>query len=250
MASGVAPLEMTKWFDTNYHYLVPELGPDTEFRLAGDKPLSEYREARALVGIETRPVLLGPLSFLLLAKPAEPGFRPLDLLDPLLDVYAELLGKLAEAGAGWVQLDEPVLAADRTEGELDALGRACQRLGSLPTSLPPEVAGRLAFARQKVDEVVAIGRALTDSDAFPAQPVPVANAEVRARLAALGAGPARTPYAVRAAVQAPGLPLLPTTTIGSFPQTAEIRAARASRSRTGTVGSHNRVPPASRPPQT
>lgn len=64
------PLEMTKWFDTNYHFLVPEVGPGTRLRLAGSKPLAEYAEARSL-GIETRPVLLGPLSFLLLAKPAE-----------------------------------------------------------------------------------------------------------------------------------------------------------------------------------
>jgi 5-methyltetrahydropteroyltriglutamate--homocysteine methyltransferase len=86
---GIAPLEMTKWFDTNYHYLVPELGPDTVFQLAGDKPVQEYREAR-LLGIETRPVLPGPLSLLLLSKPAEPGFSPLSLLDPLLESYAEL----------------------------------------------------------------------------------------------------------------------------------------------------------------
>ena len=119
-SDGIAPLEMTKWFDTNYHYLVPELGPDTAFRLAGDKPLREYQEARSL-GIETRPVLLGPLSLLLLSKPAEPGFSPLELLDLLLDAYAELLGALSEAGAGWVQLDEPVLAADRTSQELEAL---------------------------------------------------------------------------------------------------------------------------------
>jgi 5-methyltetrahydropteroyltriglutamate--homocysteine methyltransferase len=127
---GVAPLELTKWFDTNYHYLVPELGPGTDLRLAGDKPVTEYTEARSL-GIETRPVLLGPVSFLLLSKPAEPGFDPLVLLDRLLDVYAQVLGDLHGAGAGWVQLDEPVLAADRTTGELEALRRAYHRLGSL-----------------------------------------------------------------------------------------------------------------------
>ena len=127
---GIAPLELTKWFDTNYHYLVPELGPDTAFRLAGDKPLREYQEARSL-GIATRPVLLGPLSLLLLSKPAEPGFSSLELLDPLLDAYAELLGALHQAGAGWVQLDEPVLAADRTSQELAALERAYRQLGSL-----------------------------------------------------------------------------------------------------------------------
>ena len=332
-ADGVAPLELTKWFDTNSHYLVPELGPGTDLRLAGDKPVSEYLEARSL-GIETRPVLLGPLSFLLLSKAAEPRFSPLILLDLLLDVYAQLLRALDAAGAGWVQLDEPALAADRTGDELEALRHAYHRLGSLDsrpsllvstyfgeigdalpvlaaspveaigldfvtgpgnrealaaiggiggktlvagvvdgrnvwradlpatlslcasllgladelevgtscsllhvpldlraeTSLVPELAGRLAFARQKVDEVVAIGRALTENDAVPAPPAtaaPAVNAGVRARLDALEGDPVRTPYTIRQAAQADGLPLLPTTTIGSFPQTAEIRAARA-----------------------
>jgi len=68
-AEGVAPLEMTKWFDTNYHYLVPELGPCTDLRLASVKPVREYLQARSQ-GIETRPVVLGPVSFLLLSKPA------------------------------------------------------------------------------------------------------------------------------------------------------------------------------------
>ncbi|MGH3264320.1 MAG: 5-methyltetrahydropteroyltriglutamate--homocysteine S-methyltransferase, partial [Trebonia sp.] len=129
-ADGVVPLELTKWFDTNYHYLVPELGPRTDLRLAGDKPLREYLEARSC-GIQTRPVLLGPLSFLVLSKPAEQGFAPLSLLDPLLDAYERLLERLRAAGAEWVQLDEPVLAADRTADELAALRRAYRRLGSL-----------------------------------------------------------------------------------------------------------------------
>src|ERR1700761_7043236 len=128
-AEGVAPLELTRWFDTNYHYLVPELGPRTQLRLAGYKPALEYQQARSY-DIETRPVLLGPLSFLLLSRPAEPGFQPLSLLDPLLDAYEELLRRLRAAGAQWVQLDEPVLAADRTGAELDALRHAYQRLGS------------------------------------------------------------------------------------------------------------------------
>ncbi|WP_019631992.1 5-methyltetrahydropteroyltriglutamate--homocysteine S-methyltransferase [Actinomadura atramentaria] len=135
-AAGVPALEMTKWFDTNYHYLVPELGPDTRFRLAdpaGFKPLAEYREAKAL-GVETRPVLVGPLTYLLLAKPAPDApadFRPLDLLDALVEVYAEILERLAGAGVQWVQLDEPALAADRTDAELAALRRVYDRLGEL-----------------------------------------------------------------------------------------------------------------------
>ncbi|TCP53650.1 methionine synthase (B12-independent) [Tamaricihabitans halophyticus] len=132
--SGTAqPLEMTKWFDTNYHYLVPELGPGTEFRLVGDKPVAEFREAEAL-GVRTRPVLVGPVSFLLLAKPDEfapADFRTLDLLDGLVERYAELLAQLAEAGAEWVQLDEPAFVGDRTEAELGALRRAYDQLAEL-----------------------------------------------------------------------------------------------------------------------
>ena len=117
----VTAMEMTKWFDTNYHFIVPELGPQTRFRLASQKPLGEYREARA-AGIETVPVLLGPLSFLLLSKsPEDPGFDRLSLLPALGEVYADLLRQLAAAGARWVQLDEPVLVQDRDPRELGAL---------------------------------------------------------------------------------------------------------------------------------
>jgi 5-methyltetrahydropteroyltriglutamate--homocysteine methyltransferase len=128
-AAGLASLKLAKWFDTDHQYLVPELGPDTDLRLVGVRPVLEYLQARSY-GIETRPVLLGPLSFLLLSEPAEPGFQPLTLLGPLLDAYAQLLEKLHAAGAQWVQLDEPVLAADRTAAELEALRQAYQRLGS------------------------------------------------------------------------------------------------------------------------
>ncbi|MFG3053079.1 5-methyltetrahydropteroyltriglutamate--homocysteine S-methyltransferase [Kitasatospora sp. NPDC048239] len=140
MARGtqeVAPLEMTKWFDTNYHYLVPELGPDTVFAANPAKPVGELREALGL-GHTARPVLVGPLTYLLLAKPA-PGvaadFQPVTLLDRLLPVYAELLGELHAAGAEWVQLDEPALAQDRTPAELNAAARAYRELGAL-TSRP------------------------------------------------------------------------------------------------------------------
>jgi 5-methyltetrahydropteroyltriglutamate--homocysteine methyltransferase len=143
--SDVTAMEMTKWFDTNYHYLVPELGPEVEFRLAArPKPLAELAEAREL-GIATRPVLLGPVTFLLLGKPSAGGpgasspgsrskptaatFDRLSLLDPLLEVYAELLDELEAAGAEWVQLDEPAFVQDRSRAELDALARAYDRLG-------------------------------------------------------------------------------------------------------------------------
>ncbi|MFI6588070.1 5-methyltetrahydropteroyltriglutamate--homocysteine S-methyltransferase [Embleya sp. NPDC050493] len=136
MARGtrdVAPLELTKWFDTNYHYLVPELGPDTAFSANSVKQVAEFAEATAL-GLTARPVLVGPLTFLLSAKPA-PGvaadFRPLTLLDRLLPVYAEVLADLRAAGAEWVQLDEPALVQDRSFAELNATARAYRDLGGL-----------------------------------------------------------------------------------------------------------------------
>ncbi|WP_328634988.1 5-methyltetrahydropteroyltriglutamate--homocysteine S-methyltransferase [Streptomyces sp. NBC_00356] len=136
MARGtqdVAPLEMTKWFDTNYHYLVPELGPDTEFTADSSKQVAELREALAL-GLDGRPVLVGPVTYLLLSKPA-PGvaddFDPLTLLDRLLPVYAEVLTDLRASGAAWVQLDEPALVQDRTPAELNAAARAYRDLGAL-----------------------------------------------------------------------------------------------------------------------
>ncbi|MEU5162496.1 5-methyltetrahydropteroyltriglutamate--homocysteine S-methyltransferase [Streptomyces sp. NPDC020875] len=136
MARGtqdVAPLEMTKWFDTNYHYLVPELGPDTVFTADFGRQVAELTEALAL-GLTARPVLVGPVTYLLLAKPA-PGvagnFDPLTLLDRLLPVYAEVLADLRAAGADWVQLDEPALVQDRTPAELDAVARAYRDLGAL-----------------------------------------------------------------------------------------------------------------------
>ncbi|MDG4861071.1 5-methyltetrahydropteroyltriglutamate--homocysteine S-methyltransferase, partial [Streptomyces sp. T-3] len=136
MARGnqdVAPLEMTKWFDTNYHYLVPELGPDTVFAADSAKQVAELKEALAL-GHSARPVLVGPVTYLLLAKPAPgvaAGFEPLTLLDRLLPVYAEVLADLRAAGAEWVQLDEPALVQDRTPAELNATARAYRDLGAL-----------------------------------------------------------------------------------------------------------------------
>ncbi|MDA8357814.1 MAG: 5-methyltetrahydropteroyltriglutamate--homocysteine S-methyltransferase [Actinomycetota bacterium] len=125
---AVAPLELTKWFDTNYHQLVPELGPDAAFSPDPSKALGELEEANAL-GVETMPVLLGPLTFVLRSAPAIPGFSPLTVLDWLVGAYLELLGMLAAAGARWVRLDEPALAEDRSRGELEALVRAYRRLG-------------------------------------------------------------------------------------------------------------------------
>ncbi len=112
-------MEMTKWFDTNYHYLVPEFEPGQAFRLASTKPLDEFREAKTL-GLTTKPVLIGPVTFLLLGKARAPGLDRLALLEGLLPVYADVLRQLAAAGATWVQLDEPCLALDRTPAEREA----------------------------------------------------------------------------------------------------------------------------------
>jgi 5-methyltetrahydropteroyltriglutamate--homocysteine methyltransferase len=361
MARGRADataMEMTKWFDTNYHYLVPELGPATRFGLAAaPKPLAELAEAREL-GVATRPVLLGPVTFLLLAKAApgvDPRFDRLSLLDPLLEVYAELLDELEAAGAEWVQLDEPAFVQDRSPAELEALAHACQRLGSggrarpkllvssyfdhlgdamevlvrapvdgigldltrggarnlellaaagglgertlvagvvdgrnvwvndlerslaqlatvlglagevvvasscslqhvpidvaAEAGLDPEVRPWLAFARQKVAEVVTLARGLTEGTGAIAEELAAnrrvlearrrsgrtGDAAVRRRLAAVGEPDLHRagPYEVREKAQRLrlGLPPLPTTTIGSFPQTGEVRKARAAHRR-------------------
>jgi 5-methyltetrahydropteroyltriglutamate--homocysteine methyltransferase len=121
-------LEMTKWFDTNYHYLVPEFDSQTSFRLATNKPIQEFREALTL-GIRTKPVLIGPLTFLRLGK-YRGEISPLTLLDHLLPVYGELLEQLATEGARWVQLDEPIFALDLQEIERAALLETYTRLAS------------------------------------------------------------------------------------------------------------------------
>jgi 5-methyltetrahydropteroyltriglutamate--homocysteine methyltransferase len=120
------PLEMTKWFDTNYHYLVPELRPGQQFCLRADHWLEQLDEGAEL-GIQTRPVVLGPISFLLLSKGLD---RPLDLLDDLVPVYEQLLHELKRAGATEVQLDEPVLVKDRTAHEIDAFVAAVRVLAA------------------------------------------------------------------------------------------------------------------------
>jgi len=307
---------MTKWFDTNYHYIVPEIGPSTPLMLDSTKVLQEFREAREL-GLATRPVLVGPVTFLLLAEAAAggpPGFTPMDRLPAVLVIYAELLAELVAEGVKWVQLDEPAAAADRSDRELAALAEAYSYLGSLgrrpqilvasyfgelgaalpvlagsqidavavdlvrgsteglevlagktivagvvsgrdvwrtdlpaaarilrdlgpdvvvstscsllhvpydvemETSLDPVLRGQLAFAEQKVAEVVALA-----NGGFPTRDaVRAAETVVTSRAGR------RSPYATRAAVQAAhlNLPELPVTTIGSFPQTDQLRSVR------------------------
>ncbi|WP_315093324.1 5-methyltetrahydropteroyltriglutamate--homocysteine S-methyltransferase [uncultured Cellulomonas sp.] len=349
------PLEMTKWFDTNYHYLVPEIGPETVFRYASDRPVREFTEALA-DGVLTRPVIVGPVTYLALAKATEDapeGFAPIDRLPDLLPVYAELLRDLAAAGATWVQLEEPALVSDSvavpaeqllasvieayralaTEltqperpailvaapyGDLgaafpvlaatdvDAIGIDLVR-GHAPTETVPGLSTKtlvagvidghniwradldaklaileqleglgaaavtvgtstslfhvphtltdepnldaglktwLAFADEKVVEVVTLAEGLTEgreaiheqllaaTDAVSSRRTApgVVNPEVRDRVAALGEDAfGRGSFDERKVAQAArlNLPPLPTTSIGSFPQTTEIRTARA-----------------------
>ncbi len=170
-------LEMTKWFDTNYHYLVPELHADQSFRLRGDKPIAEFLEARSL-GLQARPVLLGPVSFLLLSKRVDGGDR-LELLDRLLPVYAELLGQLKAVGADWLQVDEPCLVLDLDADAHAAYRRAYAALAAvdrpqlLLTTYFGELGGNLELATSlpvdglHVDLVRAPGQLDAVLDALP-----------------------------------------------------------------------------------
>lgn len=342
-----APLEMTKWFDSNYHYLVPEIGPETVFSLASDRLVREVAEAVA-AGFVTRPVVVGPVTLLALAKASDDapeGFEPLSRLEDVLPVYVDLLARLRAAGAEWVQLDEPALVseslpattaqlASAAERALAVLGNAEERpsilvaapyaslgatfatvaaapveaiavdlvRGTVPdavpglegktlvggvidghniwrgdlsaafdalevlralgaavsaststsllhvphdvddeTALDERLVSWLAFADQKVQQVVTLARGLSAGRTAIAAELDAATAALQDRLTAPGvrdgevrgralsdADFARAPYQEREEAQtALGLPALPLTTIGSFPQTGDIRRARA-----------------------
>ncbi len=343
----IPAMEMTKWFDTNYHYIVPEFVPGQEFGLGSNKPVDEFREAKSL-GIATRPVLLGPVSFLLLGKMEGGTGEQLNLLERLLPVYEEVLKKLQKAGANWIQIDEPCLVLDLPEDahrafrsayqRLSAVGlplllanyfgglrgnlhtalslpvaalhldfvrqpeeletvleqlppsmalslgvvdgrniwrtnltrafslvrRAVERLGQdrvmiapscsllhvpvdleLESQLDPELKGWLAFAKQKLEEIQALGLRANDhlkdaEDIFERSQAAIKGRSgsprihdpaVQERLRTIDAAMTRrhSPYRERSQRQAAALnlPLFPTTTIGSFPQTKEVRSARS-----------------------
>ena len=119
----VTAMEMTKWFDTNYHYIVPEFVKNQEFKLTYNKAAAEFKEALEL-GIKTKPVLVGPVTYLQLGKEKEAGFNRIELLDSLLPVYTEILKELENLGAEYVQIDEPVLCTDLTQDVKDAYRKA------------------------------------------------------------------------------------------------------------------------------
>lgn len=353
MARGRAPsgepaaaCEMTKYFDTNYHYLVPELYQGQTFCIASERLFDEVAEARA-EGHPVKVALTGPVTWLWLAKAKSDGLERLSLLDELVATYSDILGRLASAGVEWVQLDEPALVQDlpsdwqrafesayatlqsipvkllvasyfgglgdnlglavalpveglhvdvvrapqqlsavldrlpsdkvlsvgaidgrniwradltRLAGELaDAKARLGDRLWLAPscsllhvpvdlnneTGLDPELKSWLAFARQKLGEVVTLAHVLDGTEtATDRQRVDEASQALAARrasrrihkprvaerLAKVSAADTRrgNVYAVRASAQRErlALPLFPTTSIGSFPQTQEIRSAR------------------------
>lgn len=342
-------MEMTKWFDTNYHYIVPEFEKDQKFALSSSKIFDEYAEAKK-AGIETRPVLIGPVTFLHLGKAKYENFDPKTAMESLLPVYVEILKKLAAQGAKSIQIDEPYLAMDLCEGaqksfapiyetlvkaapsleiclatyfaplrdnleiavglpvaalhidlcrapeQLDAvlakfptgkvlslgvvdgrniwknnlsaslalLEKAVAKLGKdrviaasgcsllhtpvdldVEDKLDPQIKNWMAFAKQKLGEIAtlakgaekgrdAIATELAASDAIVQDrktSARIHNAAVGARLAAVTDAMLRrnNGFAMRQKIQHATykLPLFPTTSIGSFPQTAEIRAARA-----------------------
>ncbi|MEA5429338.1 5-methyltetrahydropteroyltriglutamate--homocysteine S-methyltransferase [Arcicella lustrica] len=123
----IKAMEMTKWFDTNYHYIVPEFTKNQHFKRYSDKIIIDFEDAKQ-IGIVTKPVLIGPVSFLLLGKEKEAGFHRIDLLDKLLPIYIDILQELAARGAKWIQLDEPCLTLDLTENEQIAFQQAYQKI--------------------------------------------------------------------------------------------------------------------------
>jgi 5-methyltetrahydropteroyltriglutamate--homocysteine methyltransferase len=152
---NVPAMEMTKWFDTNYHYLVPEFKSNQIFKLHSLKPVEEFAEAKAL-GIHTRPVLLGPVSYLLLGKMTDSQASPLQLLDRLLPVYQEVLFRLAEAGADWIQMDEPVLVLDYDKSVAEAIRQTYRPLAALDERLKIQLTSYFGGMEEYLDLVFSL----------------------------------------------------------------------------------------------
>ncbi|WP_345104483.1 5-methyltetrahydropteroyltriglutamate--homocysteine S-methyltransferase [Mucilaginibacter panaciglaebae] len=116
----ITAMEMTKWLDTNYHYIVPEFRAKQTFSLSSEKVFNEYNMAKQLLGKKAKPVLVGPVSYLLLGKEKEEGFERIDLIKELVPVYIEIINRLKQEGATWIQLDEPCLALDLSKTTKEA----------------------------------------------------------------------------------------------------------------------------------
>jgi 5-methyltetrahydropteroyltriglutamate--homocysteine methyltransferase len=178
---GKPALEMTKWFDTNYHYLVPEFSENTAFTLASERLFGEIDEARQL-GYPVKAVLVGPLSFLWLGKEKTPSLDRLNLLDHLLPVYGQILARLKEQGVAWVQIDEPILGLDLPPEWRRAFESAYSRLAAsgaqllLATYFSPlrenlQIACQLPVAGLHVDAVRAPDELAAVADWLPAHKI-------------------------------------------------------------------------------
>lgn len=131
----ITAMEMTKWLDTNYHYIVPEFTAGQEFRIFNENIFNEYTAAQKILGRKAKPVLIGPVSYLLLGKEKEPGFERIDLIQKLVPVYVEIINRLKQQGAEWIQLDEPCLALDLSPKDRDAFERAYRTIAEKTTDV-------------------------------------------------------------------------------------------------------------------
>lgn len=129
----ITAMEMTKWLDTNYHYIVPEFKADQSFHIADQKIFEEFETAKRLLGKKAKPVLPGPVSYLLLGKEKEEGFERVNLIRKLIPVYVEILNRLSRLGAEWIQLDEPALILDLSHEEKDAFEYAYRSIAEQVT---------------------------------------------------------------------------------------------------------------------
>ena len=148
----VGALEMTKWFDTNYHYLVPELEKDQTFKISSNKPFEEYEEAKSF-GFETKPVLIGPITFLLLSKSVD-GSNTIELLDKVLPVYLEIIKKLNEIGANWIQIDEPIFVKDLDQNIISKIKNTLNEIKSAAGSSKILLATYFESIDQKIKEEI------------------------------------------------------------------------------------------------
>ncbi|WP_345229708.1 5-methyltetrahydropteroyltriglutamate--homocysteine S-methyltransferase [Olivibacter ginsenosidimutans] len=126
----ITAMEMTKWLDTNYHYIVPEFTANQEFRLFYENVFGEHHAAKQLLSEKAKPVLLGPVSYLLLGKEKETGFERIDLIKKLVPIYVEIINRLKQQGAVWIQLDEPCLALDLSKKEKEAFDFAYRSIAN------------------------------------------------------------------------------------------------------------------------
>lgn len=150
---GATAMEMTKWFDTNYHYIVPEFEENQKFVFSDRKVINEFKQAKAL-GIHTRPVILGPISFLKLGKSRSGPLEFVQLLDSLLPVYESILQELVREGADWIQIDEPCLIQSLTQNELDSLLLVYTRLSKSSDKIKILLATYFGGLRENLDPIL------------------------------------------------------------------------------------------------